>query len=118
MWNDANHNVKKVAAQTLGRTGRGKEVHEQVFIKLHSTNIFERISALKVLNHIGIMTEQLLNVFLKCLRDDYMSIRQMACQCCQQLYEKDERIINALVFMARFDPVSKLKALAIRSKWQ
>ncbi|RNA40141.1 HEAT repeat-containing 4 isoform X1 [Brachionus plicatilis] len=116
MWNDVNHNVKKVAAQTLGRTGRGKEVHDQLFRKLHSVNLFERISALKIINHIGIMTQKLLEVFLKCFRDDYMSIRQMACVCCQRLFEKDEKIIDALVFVARFDPVSKLKALAIRSE--
>ncbi|CAF0808152.1 unnamed protein product [Brachionus calyciflorus] len=115
MWNDINHNVKKVAAQTLGRTGRGREIHDEIFKRLHSRNIFDRMSALKVINYIGIMTPKLLEIYLKCFRDDCLSVRQLACLACQKLYEKDDKIVDALVFMARFDPASKLKALSIRT---
>lgn len=116
MWNDINKSVRKVAAQTLGRIGRGKEVHDEIFMRLQSTNVFDRTEALKKIDHIGIMTPKLLHLFLKCFRDDYISVRELACKSSQNLYEKDKKLIDSIVFMARFDRVSKLKALAIRSK--
>ena len=61
------------------------------------------------------MTEKLLGVYLKCFRDDYISVRELTCRSSQNLYETNPKIIDALVFMAKFDPVSRLKALAIQS---
>ncbi len=62
------------------------------------------------------MTPKLLTVYLRCFRDDYISVRELACRSSQFLNEKHAKVIDSLVFMARFDRVNKLKALAIRSK--
>jgi hypothetical protein len=63
------------------------------------------------------MTPKLLNVYVRCFRDDYISVRELACKSSQYLNEKHEKVIESLVFMARFDRVNKLKALAIRSNF-
>ena len=62
------------------------------------------------------MTGKLVDSFVKCFRDEYITVRSLACKAAQGLYEKDERIIDALVFMARYDQVPKLKTSAIHSK--
>lgn len=118
MWNDLTRQARKVAAQTLGRTGRGKCVHDEVLARLASPLASKRVEALQKINYVGIMTNQMLEVFLKCFRDDYTSVRELACTACQSLvYDKsdDEKIIEALVHMVRFERAVKLKALAIRS---
>lgn len=117
MWNDTSRQARKVAAQTLGRTGRGKCVHDEVLARLASPLASNRVEALRKINYVGIMTNQMLDVFLKCFRDDYTSVRELACTACQSLvYDKsDEKIIDALVHMVRFERAIKLKALAIRS---
>ena len=61
------------------------------------------------------MTPKLQNVYVRCFRDDYISVRELACKSSQFLNEKNDKVIESLVFMARFDRVNKLKALAIRS---
>lgn len=53
MWHDFSRTVKKVASQTLGRTGRGREVHQEIYLRLKDGNTFERIEALKKINAIG-----------------------------------------------------------------
>jgi HEAT repeat-containing protein 4 len=55
MWNDRNRQVKKCAAQTLGRTGKGQEVHDEICQRIQSTNSFDRYEALNKINHIGIL---------------------------------------------------------------
>lgn len=116
MWNDVNGQVKKVAAQTLGRTGRGRQVHDEILRRLASTAMFERLEALKKINFIGIMTNRMLPIYLKCFRDDHISVREMACKSAQRLWDKPNKLIDAIVFMAQYDQVNKLKALAIQSK--
>jgi hypothetical protein len=54
MWNDINKSVKKVAAQTLGRTGKGKQVYDEIYNRLTSNNVTDKLEALKKINHIGI----------------------------------------------------------------
>ena len=61
------------------------------------------------------MTDRLLGLYLKCFQDDYINVRELACKVAQNLFEKNEKVIDALVFMSRFDKVTKIKALAIRS---
>ena len=53
MWNDINTVVKKVASQTLGRTGKGKQVYEEISKRLTSINVSDKLEALKKINHIG-----------------------------------------------------------------
>lgn len=116
MWNDLSKQTRKVAAQTLGRTGRGREVHDEIYARLCSDKASDRVEALKIMAFIGIITIKLLEVLLRCFRDDYFSVREWACRVSQNLYEKnDERLIDALVFMVKYDKASKLRAMAIRS---
>ena len=51
MWNDVSQHVKKVAAQTLGRIGKGKEVYEEIHNRLQSENIMFRVEALNKINY-------------------------------------------------------------------
>lgn len=116
MWNDSNKNVRKVAAQTLGRTGHGREVHDEVYARLSGQVMKDKIEALKAINYIGIMTNKLLEPYLKCFRDESIYVREVACRSCQHLYDKSEKIVDTLVFVLKYDRVPRLKALAIRSK--
>jgi hypothetical protein len=115
MWNDMQKTVRKVAAQTLGRTGKGKVVHDEILHRLQSQNVFDRCEALRKLIYIGIMTPSLVEVYLKCFRDDCISVRELACTCTQRLVHNDNRVIEALLFMARFEKATKIKSLALRS---
>ena len=53
MWYDLSRTVKKVASQTLGRTGRGSEVHEEIYKRLLTGDTFEKMEALRKINAIG-----------------------------------------------------------------
>lgn len=119
MWNDINKQARKLAAQILGRTGRGRFVHDEIYTRLSSPLASDRVEALKKIDQIGIMTNKLIGGFLKCFRDDYFNVRELACKACQGLnYDKsDDKLVEALVFVARFDRSTKLKAMAIRSKF-
>lgn len=62
------------------------------------------------------MTAKLLPAFLECFHDQYMSIR---CECCitsGNLKITDEQVMSKLVHLATFDPIWKVKALAIQGK--
>ena len=116
MWSDMQKNVRKVAAQTLGRTGKGKVVHDEIQRRLSSANVFDRCKALRKLNFVGVMSPSMLEVFLRCFRDDCVSVRELACKCTPHLLQVDQKIVDALVFMVRFEKALKLKSLATRSK--
>jgi hypothetical protein len=62
MWNDINKSVKKVAAQTLGRTGKGRQVYEEIFNRLSSANVIDKLEALRKINHIGKLSSMFLSV--------------------------------------------------------
>jgi HEAT repeat-containing protein 4 len=114
MWTDLNRQARKLAAQTLGKTGRSKELHDSIEERLSSGNVFDRIEALKNINFIGLMTSKLLNSYLKCFQDDYLAVKELACLASHNLLEVDNRIIDSLLFIARYESVNKLKSLAFR----
>lgn len=116
MWNDNNKIVRKVAAQTLGRTGRGQKVHDELCARLQSKDVSDRIEALRKINYLGIMTAKLLVPFLKCFKDDYISVRELACVSAQKLQIKDENIVSMLLDLAQFDQIPKVKACAIQCR--
>jgi hypothetical protein len=117
MWNDTDKNVRKVAAQTLGRTGRGQKVHDELWQRLQSPNVSERIEALRKLNYLGVMTAKLLTPYLECFYDDYITVRELACRTAQRLQLKDEQIVTTLLELAQFDQIPKIKAVAIQCKY-
>lgn len=62
------------------------------------------------------MTAKLLPVFLKCFDDEYISVRLEACVTAGNLEIKDDQAIAKLIHLATFDPIWKVKALAIQGK--
>jgi hypothetical protein len=115
MWNDSSKYMRKVAAQTLGRTGRGQYVHDEIHQRLQSTNVKDRIEALRKINFLGVMTVKLLPEFLKCFKDEFNAVKEMACKSAQKLAYTDEKIITQLLDLAQFDESPKIKTCAIQS---
>ena len=53
MWNDWHNEVRKAAAQTLGKTGHGKDVHDELREKIIDGNERERVEAVSKVGHLG-----------------------------------------------------------------
>ena len=53
MWNDWHKEVRKVAAQSLGRTGHGKAVHDELLAKISRGAERSKLEALNKLGHLG-----------------------------------------------------------------
>jgi hypothetical protein len=53
MWNDWHHEVRKAAAQTLGRTGHGKDVHDELLDKLSNCGEKLRVLAVRKIGYLG-----------------------------------------------------------------
>lgn len=62
------------------------------------------------------MTAKLLPAFLECLTDSYVSVRMEACHACKILRIKDPQVLDKLVFMATYDAIWRVKALAFQGK--
>ncbi|XP_078668730.1 HEAT repeat-containing protein 4-like isoform X2 [Branchiostoma floridae x Branchiostoma belcheri] len=118
MWHDWSSEVRKAAAQTLGRTGHGKEVHNDLHFRLTNGNEREKIDALNKIGHLGIMTARLLPPFMECFQDPYISVRIEVCNTAGHLKITDDAALNTLLEMAQFDPCWKVKAHAIHALGQ
>ena len=53
MWNDFHADVRKAAAQTLGRTGHGKDVHDELVVKIQSDCERTRVEAVSKVGYLG-----------------------------------------------------------------
>eukprot|EP00105_Crassostrea_gigas_P033364 XP_011456724.1 PREDICTED: HEAT repeat-containing protein 4 isoform X2 [Crassostrea gigas] len=115
MWNDWHEDVRKSAAQCLGKTSHGREVHDDLRERIVKGNEATRLEAISKIGQLGIMTAKLLPVFLKCFEDEYISVRSEVCITCGNLEIKDEQVINKLIHLATYDPIWKVKALAIQA---
>lgn len=115
MWNDWHSDVRKSAAQCLGKTSHGKEVHDDLKERLTIDNEEIRLEAINKIGQLGIMTAKLLPTFLKCFEDDYISIRSEVCITCGNIELKDEVVVEKLIHLATFDPIWKVKALAFQA---
>ncbi len=54
MWNDWHAEVRKAAAHTLGKTGHGKDVHDELREKILEGNERSRTEAVSKIGHLGI----------------------------------------------------------------
>nr|XP_022342534.1 HEAT repeat-containing protein 4-like isoform X1 [Crassostrea virginica] len=115
MWNDWHEDVRKSAAQCLGKTSHGREVHDDLRDRIIKGNEATRLEAISKIGQLGIMTAKLLPVFLKCFEDEYISVRSEVCITCGNLEIKDEQVVEKLIHLATFDPIWKVKALAIQA---
>lgn len=115
MWTDWHSEVRKAAAQVLGRTGHGKDVHDELRNRIMTGSERERVEAISKVGHLGIMTAKLLPAFVGCFDDPYVSVRIEACITAASLKIKDEFVLDKLNFLATYDPIWKVKALAIQA---
>lgn len=53
MWNDWHAEVRKAAAHTLGKTGHGKDVHDELREKILRGNERMRVEAVQKVGHLG-----------------------------------------------------------------
>ena len=53
MWNDWHQEVRKAAAQTLGRTGHGKDVHDELLDKIINGREKMRTQAVNTIGYLG-----------------------------------------------------------------
>ena len=53
MWQDWHHEVRKIASQTLGKTGHGKHVHDQLLDKIVNGNERQRVEAVSKTGQLG-----------------------------------------------------------------
>lgn len=115
MWNDWHREVRKTAAQTLGRTGHGKDVHDDLRDRLLNGNERDRIDALHKIGHLGIMTARLLPSYLKCFDDAYIAVRIATTETASKLGLKDPDVLKKLLFLTEFDSNWKVKAHALKA---
>ncbi|XP_055955411.1 HEAT repeat-containing protein 4 isoform X2 [Patella vulgata] len=115
MWKDWHVEVRKAAAQTLGKTGHGRDVHDDLKDKIMGDDERLKLEAISRVGHLGIMTTKLLPAILDCFDNAYVSVRMEVCITCGNLLIKDEQILNKLLYLATFDTTWKVKALAIQA---
>ncbi|KAK6177944.1 hypothetical protein SNE40_012803 [Patella caerulea] len=115
MWKDWHVEVRKAAAQTLGKTGHGRDVHDELKEKIMGDDERLKLEAISRVGHLGIMTAKLLPAILDCFDNAYVSVRMEVCITCGNLLIKDEQILNKLLYLATFDTTWKVKALAIQA---
>ena len=53
----------------------------------------------------------------QCFHDSYVSVRMEACIACSNLRINDPLVTEKLVFSATFDPIWKIKALALQGQY-
>ncbi|CAF2194495.1 unnamed protein product [Rotaria magnacalcarata] len=115
MWQDLNSSVRRVAGQALGKCGCGQAVHEEVVVRLQSLLWQDRVEALKLIGYLGVLTAKLMQPFLKCFKDDHVSVRDHACRTTYKLQLRDEAIRNLLIDRIEFDPIEKVRYSAVEA---
>lgn len=56
MWEDVHEDVRRMAAQSLGRTGHGKEVHDELKVRILNGSERQRVEAIKNVGYLGLCT--------------------------------------------------------------
>jgi hypothetical protein len=64
----------------------------------------------------GVLTAKLMQPFLKCFKDDHVSVRDHACRTTYRLQLRDEIIRNLLIERIQFDPTDKVRYSAVEGK--
>ncbi|KAH9489369.1 hypothetical protein Btru_056480 [Bulinus truncatus] len=115
MWHDWHEEVRKAAAQCLGKAGQGRDVHDNIRHQLMTGTERIKVEALNKIGQLGLMTGKLLPAFLECFAEPYVSIRAEVCRTCANLKIKEPQTIDRLVHLASFDPIWQVKAFAIQA---
>ena len=53
MWSDWHHEVRTIAAQTLGKTGHGRHIHDELRDKIINGNERMRVEAVSKVGQLG-----------------------------------------------------------------
>ncbi|MEE6492583.1 hypothetical protein FKM82_016608 [Ascaphus truei] len=115
MWKDWNPAVRQAAADTLGRMGLRKEIHDQLRENLQRGNWRARVEALSLIGWLRLMTPQLLPGFLQCFSNDFVAVRREACLTAGVLRIKDEMVFNCLYQLIQSDPIWIIRAFAFKA---
>ncbi|BFZ01675.1 hypothetical protein BsWGS_04714 [Bradybaena similaris] len=115
MWHDWHSEVRNAAAQCLGKTSHGQDVHNSIIDQLLHGTERTKLEAISKLGQLGIMTAKLLPAFLQCFTSLCMSIRCEVCITCGNLQINEEQVVQQLVHLATSDPSWRVKALAIQA---
>ncbi|XP_077178826.1 HEAT repeat-containing protein 4 isoform X2 [Paroedura picta] len=118
MWTDWKSDVRQAAARALGYLALGKEVHDQLRVKLKRGDCRTRVEALTLIGWLKLMTAKLLPSFLQCFADDFVAVRKEACQAAGTLRIRDDSVLKCLFKIMQTDPLCKIKAFAIRALGQ
>ncbi|KND00404.1 uncharacterized protein SPPG_04727 [Spizellomyces punctatus DAOM BR117] len=97
MWNDWNSTVRDAAAASLGRLGKGQHILDWIVGLLSSPDPLKRIDALKSLTRLGVVTENAVDKFLACFRDEFATVRVEACKLACILASGNRDLVNALL---------------------
>ncbi|XP_004754904.2 HEAT repeat-containing protein 4 isoform X2 [Mustela putorius furo] len=115
MLSDWNKEVRRAAAQAVGRMKFGKEVYNTIRVKLSQGNFQERVEALSLIGGLQLMTARLLPSFLNCFSDNFMAVRRAACLAAGALQIRDKMVLDCLLNLVQRDPYWKIKAFAIQA---
>ncbi|XP_060118344.1 HEAT repeat-containing protein 4 [Heteronotia binoei] len=118
MWTDWKFDVRQAAARALGYLALGKEIHDQLWVKLKRGDCQTRVEALTLIGWLKLMTAKLLPSFLQCFADDFVAVRKEACQVAGALKIKEDSVFKCLIKIMQTDPLCKIKAFAIRALGQ
>ncbi|XP_025071125.1 HEAT repeat-containing protein 4 isoform X1 [Alligator sinensis] len=118
MWKDWKLDVRQAAALALGHMKFGKEVHDQLRVKLKRGDCRTKVEALSLIGWLRFMTAKLLPGFLQCFSNDFVAVRREACLTAGALRIKDETVLKCLLKTMQTDPHWKIKAFAIRALGQ
>ncbi|KAK6307062.1 hypothetical protein J4Q44_G00222100 [Coregonus suidteri] len=113
MWNDWSGKVKQTAAQALGKLGMGRDVHNELRMKLEEGPASWKVEALILIAQLQIMTAKLLPPFLKCFNDNFVAVRKQACLTAAALIMMDSMVLNQLIQLTQNDPAWEVKVVAI-----
>jgi HEAT repeat protein len=113
MWQDWSSEVRHMAAEALGKLGRGKLIHDELCRRLAIEDERIRLDALRKVGALSLMTAQMLPAFLTCFQDPHISVRIEASSVAAEMGLSSKEVLDVLLFLTE-DPSIKVKAHALR----
>ncbi|KAJ3163789.1 HEAT repeat-containing protein 4 [Geranomyces variabilis] len=114
MWNDWSAEVRDSAAVSLGRLGKGRTILDWIVSLLGSPDPLRRIDALRSLTKLCVLQPSALDLYLRCLKDEFTSVRVEACKLACIVRASDRQILNAL--LDRFSDFAwQVRAYAVKA---
>lgn len=112
MWEDTNREVRQAAGRALGEAGEAKTICDEIAKQLSTGSSTRRLTAIKMLRSLKVMTPQLLPAYLSCFKDDHISIKIEAIMIAGTLKLAETQVIHILINLIS-DPCWMIKAHAL-----